>query len=311
MVLGFQKKAPPDRRLDDLIAGWIEYRDRVAAQVARGSATPDEEREFLELKGRIAASLPCLSGAFPPGSLNHELQQHSRGMTELLNRYVRLSGDGAPSESNQGEFVSRWQAHYLYLNKFKGLQAARPPVPARSRAPVSGIPVTLVRRPLQRLFGHALMRFAVKSAVLLGLLLLGSRLLGLDLRRTPEWLARAYHQLGTPPQSVAEKAGPRAPGEPRATGAAGGTAPTARDRVVRLGAPGAPAQYSVDGSGDFHPPAPTEWVGGVKELARRLTPQPLRNSLSNLFRPHGSEATLALLGILFFILAYFFFGRGR
>jgi hypothetical protein len=186
--MGLMARLIQRRRLGELIAAWVEYRDVVTSLAGRGKATPEQEKRFLDLKASISSRLPILTAAIPPGSAGQEVQNQVRGMTELLNRHLNLEG-GGPAPGDEGDdFLSRWHMHFLYLNQFKGQQKeARPP--RRMVAPPSLPPAYSghgFRRFLGRIFDNWLVRFVVRVAIVAAVVIIGARVLHLDLRQAPE-----------------------------------------------------------------------------------------------------------------------------
>jgi hypothetical protein len=155
-------------KLRKLISGWTEYRDAVLAPREPGAATAQQEAEFLALKARLAALLPLLVTACPAGSAM-DSQNHSRAMTDLLNRYRNLDGAGTPVARDLEEFERRWHEHFLFLNKLKGMKLGRERLPSARRPSgvPTGIPVRKMRRGLPGLW---MVKFAFQLGVLAAIL---------------------------------------------------------------------------------------------------------------------------------------------
>jgi hypothetical protein len=156
-------------KLRRLITGWTEYREAVLAEREPGAATARQEEDFLALKARIATLLPLLVVGTPAGAAA-EAQNHSRGMTELLNRYRSLGVEGAPVGRDREEFERRWHEHFVFLNKLKGMKFGQDKLPSmrRSSAAVpTGIPARRYRRGLP---GVWMIKFAFQLAILAAIL---------------------------------------------------------------------------------------------------------------------------------------------
>ncbi|HEX7879073.1 MAG TPA: hypothetical protein VF720_06665 [Candidatus Eisenbacteria bacterium] len=185
----FVDRMSRNRKLDRLIENWIEYRDTVSRLGGQAGATPEQERQFLELKASIAASLPFIAESNGSGSLNTEAQANVRGMTDLMNSQLSLA-----SHLPGDDFLNRWHTHYLYLNRFKGMaQSARPMHRAGGGAAPASMPGDnyykgdFGRRYIRPIFNNWLTRFVVRLAVVAGLIILVAKVLNVDLNRAPEW----------------------------------------------------------------------------------------------------------------------------
>jgi hypothetical protein len=186
----FVDRMSRNRKLDRLIENWIEYRDTVSRLGGQAGATPEQERQFLELKASIAGSLPFIAESNTSGSLNTEAQANVRGMTDLMNSQLSLA-----SHLPGDDFLNRWHTHYLYLNRFKGMaQTARPMHRAaggrRSGQHAGGWLLqgrTSARRYIRPIFNNWLTRFVVRLAVVAGLVILVAKVLNIDLNQAPQW----------------------------------------------------------------------------------------------------------------------------
>lgn len=327
------------RKMNELIAAWVEFRDVVTSLAGQGKATPEQEKRFLDLKASISSRLPILTldgSTIGPGQ---EAQNQVRGMTELLNRYLTL-GAGGPVPGDEGDdFLSRWHMHFLYLNQFKGRQReAR--APRRTLAPPSIPPGSAgqgFRRVVGRIFDNWLVRFVVQVAILAAVVVIGARLLNIDLKRAPEWGRRVASEWWGKGSDTALQPGAPQPGESGGGphGTAAGGAPTAQpgsaaasktagagpaasgkggatqDRTIRINDHTARPKYSVDGSGEFTPPAaPAKIRGGIDKLGS-LIPRPVREFFSPVVERWGPEATVAMVGLALLLIGYLIFGRAR
>jgi hypothetical protein len=109
------------RRLQQLIDKWTEYRSLVLNRMGAPNLQNEEEKRFLNLKGKIAEDLTGLSLSLQP-SLAQEVQGHMRGITQLMGRYPTLFTDGPLDEQNRAEFERSWHDHFLFFNRLKGIR---------------------------------------------------------------------------------------------------------------------------------------------------------------------------------------------
>jgi hypothetical protein len=314
------------KKLDGLIASWVQYRDMVTRHTGDSSATPEEERQFLELKGLISSLLPLLVKTVSPGGLHQEVENQVRGMTDLMNRSLTLGGDGSTRPADWNEFLARWHTHYLYLNRFKGQERERGPRPKAPRAPVSGTPAADVHRTVRGLFDNWLTKFVVKVAVLFAMVVLGAKILNVDLSKAPEWGKSVARDWWGPERDLSAKTGPGGASPAAGTtqagtnarSPAGGSTPAkenataGQDRTIRIGGSPRSTPYSVDGQETVAAPPLPKAFGKLKEALKRVVPRPLKEGfLQPLYSQYGVEATVAMVGILLLLVAYMVFGRAR
>ena len=109
------------KRAEALIADWVRYREIVATRLGAPDVTPDEERRFLALKGRIVENLTAVVAGVSPRGPGQDVQNHQRGITEFLNRHALLGAEAVPTEAEREEFSREWHRLFLFLNRLKGL----------------------------------------------------------------------------------------------------------------------------------------------------------------------------------------------
>ena len=318
------------RKLNELISSWVEYRDMVARHAGHTQATPDQEQAFLELKASISSRMPLLSEfAAGQGSLNQELQAHVRGMTDLMNRYLTLNTNGSFTDAEREDFMTKWHSHFLYLNRFKGIQAqgSRENRGRASVAPMSGsMPYSTWggRRLVSGLFDNWLTRFVVRAAIVVILVVIAARLTNFDFSNAGESAKRIYNEWwgprGTSSGQVAvvvpnPQAGKTEATTPK-TNSAGTTALTDKEKksnsTVMIG-PGSSnrAKYRVDGTGNFVAPQGPNPLQKALSVIHDITPRPLRDFMHPVTEQWGVEATVALVGVGLLLVAYMLFGRAR
>jgi hypothetical protein len=119
------------KRLERLIDQWTRYRAVVLNRMGAPDLTPEEEKGFLRLKGKVAEDMTALTHWLSPG-LGHEVQSHIRGIHQLLGRYPSLFADRPLDDTLRGEFERDWHDHFLFFHRLKGIKptdeakAARP-----------------------------------------------------------------------------------------------------------------------------------------------------------------------------------------
>ena len=343
----FVDRMSRNRKLDRLIEQWVEYRDTVSRLGGQAGATPEQERQFLTLKASISEYLPMLQDGQSQGSVNTEAQANVRGMTDLMNGQLSLSGH-TPGD----DFLNRWHTHYLYLNKYKGM--AHTARPARtlggSSAPASMPGDAYYRggfahRFIRPIFNNWLTRFVVRLAVVAGLIILVAKVLNVDLRQAPQWGQQVAHDWwgpgsGTPtgatggplnaPKTATNSAGKSTrthqdamdsavKGAETADGSGGGSGPIAAkkpgavtsNRTFTINGGPRNARYSPDGSDIFTPPPTPGIVTDAGATVNRLIPRPIKEFLSPVTQKYGVEVTVAMIGIGLLLLAYMIFGRAR
>jgi hypothetical protein len=122
------------KRLGDLINKWTEYRSLVLNRMGAPNLKNEEEKRFLNLKGKVAEDLTNLTLWLQP-SLSQEVQGHLRGITSLMGRYPTLFTSGPLDEQNRAEFERSWHDHFLFFNRLKGI---RPDPHARDPRSMAG-----------------------------------------------------------------------------------------------------------------------------------------------------------------------------
>lgn len=345
----FLDRMSRNRKLDRLMEQWVEYRDTVSRLGGQVGATPEQENQFLALKASLSALLPMLQESVNQGSLNTEAQANVRGMTDLMNNQISLSGV-TPGD----DFLNRWHTHYLYLNKYKGMtQNARPGRGMGGSAAPSSMPGSdfyrggFVHRYIRPIFNNWLTRFVVRLAVVAGLIILVAKVLNVDLRQAPEWGRQVANSWwgpgnGTP---VGANGGPlNAPknstnavgkstrthqnamdsavqGAEKADGSGGGSGPIAAkkpgakpitgDRTIRINGGERNTKYTPDGSDTFTPPQTPGVITDAGSAINRLIPRPVKEFLGPVTQKYGVEVTVAMVGIGLLLLAYMIFGRAR
>jgi hypothetical protein len=321
------------RKLNELIASWVEYRDTIARHAGQGEATPEQERRFLELKATIAARLPLLNEfSTGHGTVNQELAANVRGMTDLMNRYLTLNSNGAFDEKAREEFMSKWHSHFLFMNRFKELPGHAPQQRSRlTPAPVSGSSPYSTwggRRLVSGIFDNWVTRFAVRAAVVIILVVIAARLTNFDFANAGDSAKRIYNEwwgpssppqvaaaitknatkthAGTIDQSVNASSTGQVPAE-KAT-----TTKKKAGNVVMIG-PGSEnrGKHSVDGTGAFKAPEGPNPLHKAVAFIRDITPRPLREFMSPVTQQWGVEATIAFVGVGLLLVAYMLFGRAR
>jgi hypothetical protein len=152
------------KRLEKLIGQWVDYRTLVVTRMGAEDVTPDEERRFLELKGKIAENLAGVAGGMPAGT-SQEVHGHQRSLGEFLNRYTNLQVAEPPSPRDREEFEREWHRQYLFLNRLKGVPSPAGKKNHQSRAkPVAVTPTPGLYR--GRSFGGWFVKFVVRLALL-------------------------------------------------------------------------------------------------------------------------------------------------
>jgi hypothetical protein len=109
------------KRLEHLINQWTEYRSLVLNRMGAPNLKNEEEKRFLNLKGKVAEDLTNLTSWLQP-SLTQEVQGHLRGITSLMGRYPTLFTSGPLDEQNRTEFERSWHDHFLFFNRLKGIR---------------------------------------------------------------------------------------------------------------------------------------------------------------------------------------------
>jgi len=109
------------KRLEHLINEWTEYRSLVLNRMGAPNLKNEEEKRFLNLKGKVAEDLTSLTLLLNP-SLSQEVQGHLRGITSLMSRYPTLFTSGPLDEQNRAEFERSWHDHFLFFNRLKGIK---------------------------------------------------------------------------------------------------------------------------------------------------------------------------------------------
>jgi hypothetical protein len=318
------------KRLNELISSWVEYRDMIARHAGQGQATPEQERKFLDLKAEIAARIPLLQEFSGHGGLNQELQGHVRGMTDLMNRYLTLNPNGQFTDAEREDFMSRWHAHFLYLNRFKGMQG-QPQAKQKSRlhaAPMSGSNPYATwggRRLITGMFDNWMTRFVIRASIIVILVTIAVRLTNFDFANAGESVKRIRDQWWGPsgssnanvavvvPDDAAKKPGTSGTG---ADNASTTTKPpskptTGRNAVIIGPGSGERPKHSVDGSGVFKPPQGANPLQKAVAVIRDITPRPLREFMRPVTNQWGVEATVAMVGVGLLLVAYMLFGRAR
>jgi hypothetical protein len=221
------------RKLDRLIEQWIEYRDMVSRYGGQSGVAPEQEKVFLSLKATIAGLLPILQDS-QPGAPNTEAQSNVRGMTDLMNVQLSLAG-----VSPGDDFLNRWHAHYLYLNKHKG-QREHAPAAYRHHGGgvIPGAPASMpgdsyykggfARRYIRPLFDNWFTKFVVRMAVVAGLVLLVAKVLNVDLNQVPGAAQRTWSSWWAPAEPTTS--GPVGTGR-RAVDSARSSTVTHQDRI--------------------------------------------------------------------------------
>jgi hypothetical protein len=342
----FMDRMTRRRKLDRLIEQWIEYRDMVSRHGGQSSVSPEQEKLFLTLKATISGLLPILQDG-QPGAPNTEAQTNARGMTDLMNLQLSLSG-----VSPGDDFLNRWHAHYLYLNKYKGQREHAPAAFQHRSGAIPGAPASMpgdsyykggfARRYIRPLFDNWFTKFVVRLAVVAGLVLLVAKVLNVDLTQVPGAAQRTWSEWWAPaeptaqgPVSTGRKAVDSARGSTvthqdridetvqgsTGTGAAtgGGAGPIAakpaggvrQERAVRINQPRPQERFSVDGTDVFVPPSTPAIVPKAKGFFGGLIPRPLKEFFNPVTQRYGVEVTVAMVGIGLLLVAYMLFGRAR
>ena len=109
------------KRLEHLINEWTEYRSLVLNRMGAPNLKNEEEKRFLNLKGKVAEDLTNLTSWLQP-SLSQEVQGHLRGITSLMGRYPTLFTSGPLDEQNRADFERSWHDHFLFFNRLKGIR---------------------------------------------------------------------------------------------------------------------------------------------------------------------------------------------
>lgn len=129
------------RRLQQLIHDWREYREFVVA--ARGHEIgPEQEERFRELEAKIATRLRSVSDVVPYVAAE-EARREFGAMTDLLKRQRSLRDAASAQESDPDGFDRFWHEHYIFLNQLKGVPLGRqddgrPGAPRRAAAVPGG-----------------------------------------------------------------------------------------------------------------------------------------------------------------------------
>lgn len=109
-------------RMDSLIKQWTEYRRLALTRLGAGDVRSTEERDFLQIKGRIAEGLAALSMDLGQAAAQ-EVQIHLRAISDLLGRFPSLYADHPLDADARENFEHNWHDHYLFFNKLKGIQS--------------------------------------------------------------------------------------------------------------------------------------------------------------------------------------------
>ncbi len=152
------------KRLERLIGQWVDYRTLVVTRMGAEDVTPEEERRFLELKGRIAENLAGVTTGTPAGAAQ-EVHGHQRSLGEFLNRYTNLQVSEPPSPRDREEFEREWHRQYLFLNRLKGVPT---PSAKKNHRPVAR-PVAVSAAPgayRGRSFGGWFVKFVLRLALI-------------------------------------------------------------------------------------------------------------------------------------------------
>ncbi len=311
------------KKIGELIESWIEYRDMVSRHAAQGTATPEQERQFLNLKAKISAQLPLMDQMAGHGSQHAEATMHLRGMTELMNSQLTLTKESDAAAGD--DFLGRWHTHFLYLNRFKGQEATIASAPRRmgAAAPISGKAGPGINR-VHHLFNNWFTRLVVQVALLAAVVIVATKVFDINWSEAPAWGRRvASEWWGPSPTRPAGEAASRARGAAAqhdaatqksiAESANPGTAPkpaTGGRAVVINGGEGRP-RHSVDNTGAFLPPIGPNPVRRFADKLAPMVPRPVRSFFEPVAQYWGVEATVVLIGIGMLLFAYMIFGRAR
>ncbi len=133
-------------RLNRLIDQWIRYRSMVTGRLGNPDVTPEEDQDFLNLKGKIAEDLTGLGNRATAAQVAGDGVGHQRSLVELLNRFTTLTGGDPLPERAREDFEREWHRHFLYLHRLKGVKTPAGASLAKPRLrPVTAAPAASYR----------------------------------------------------------------------------------------------------------------------------------------------------------------------
>jgi len=131
VIVGFIKQRFLHARLRKLLRLWMEFRELSLSYEGRSAPTPLAEREFLKLKGELAAQLESLRRVLPAKGRKSE----GKEIDEILSMLLEQTPPGglyAEPAWDPERFKRVWQEHYIKLYKLKGMRFEAEPEAAES-----------------------------------------------------------------------------------------------------------------------------------------------------------------------------------
>jgi len=104
-----------------LLRRWVEFRVLAMSYGGKKTLTTLAEKEFLKLKGQLAADLEWLSSVLP-SDRSEEVHAKIGDIIKMLEDRHGLPSADRKDSWNPEEFDHVWHEYYIYLNRIKGME---------------------------------------------------------------------------------------------------------------------------------------------------------------------------------------------
>ena len=123
-------------KLQRLIGDWNRYRQITVMALEGKTLPPGAESEFLKLKARIALRIEEIR-VVSAKKLDAEAWDNLEAMEKQLARHWKLTSVQGEGRWSIDEFESMWNAHFIALNRLRGISLFSRPRPAKPRKVVA------------------------------------------------------------------------------------------------------------------------------------------------------------------------------
>ena len=104
-----------------LLAEWTEFGSCVRESWKNEGSDPEEEKNFLRLKGRMASRLAWLATLEPSGKVGG-FPETLAAMTELLGRYRSIAPESDKKATSKDDFEHLWHEYFIFLSQLRGVR---------------------------------------------------------------------------------------------------------------------------------------------------------------------------------------------
>jgi hypothetical protein len=108
-------------RMRGLLNHWVEFRVLAMSYGGKKTLTTLAEKDFLKLKGKLAADLEWLSSILPMDRAE-DIRSKVDAVMMMIQTHHSLPYEDDEEPWNAEEFDKDWHEHFIFLNRLKGME---------------------------------------------------------------------------------------------------------------------------------------------------------------------------------------------